>query len=195
MGKASKAPKDVVECNLDKLKELILYIATESEGDDRFGAIKLNKILFYSDFAAYRTLGKSITGAEYQKLGEGPAPRELLLCRKEMERKNEIEIEFRPYFNGVQQRLVARRPPRLSKFSKIELSIVDQVIEAFWSKNGREVSEESHKEYGWRLANEYETIPYSASFFSSEPLTAEQVELGRDIAERHGLVIKTPALV
>ena len=34
----------------DKFRELILYIAQESEGDPNFGATKLNKILFFCDF-------------------------------------------------------------------------------------------------------------------------------------------------
>jgi len=63
--------------NEEKLAELILYVCHKSEADERFGATKLNKILFYSDFAAYRQLGQPITGADYQNLEEGPAPRKL----------------------------------------------------------------------------------------------------------------------
>ena len=51
-----------------KLRELILYLARESEGDDYFGVVKLNKLLFYIDFEAYRRFGKSVTEQEYQAL-------------------------------------------------------------------------------------------------------------------------------
>src|ERR1035437_1475045 len=61
--------------NDDKLRELVLYIATASEGDEPFGKVKLNKILFFADFEAYRRFVRSITGHEYQKLAQGPAPR------------------------------------------------------------------------------------------------------------------------
>ena len=61
-----------------KFRELVLYIAEQSEGDPRFGAVKLNKILYYSDFEAFRVLGESITGATYRKLSEGPAPLQML---------------------------------------------------------------------------------------------------------------------
>jgi hypothetical protein len=44
-----------------KLQELILYVAKMSEGDPAFGAIKLNKLLFYSDFRAFLDARKSIT--------------------------------------------------------------------------------------------------------------------------------------
>ncbi len=50
-----------------KLRELVLYLATLSEGDATFGKVKLNKLLFYADFNAYLKFGKPITGHEYQK--------------------------------------------------------------------------------------------------------------------------------
>ena len=70
--------------NLEKIKEAILYVSKLSKGDPRFGAIKLNKILYYADFRAYRELGNSISNATYQHLNEGPAPRELLPAIEEL---------------------------------------------------------------------------------------------------------------
>jgi len=45
----------------EKFRELILYIARKSEDDPKFGAVKLNKILFFSDFAAFRAFGKIVS--------------------------------------------------------------------------------------------------------------------------------------
>lgn len=64
--------------NKEKFRELILYVANMSRNDPDFGAVKLNKILYYADFRAYRELGRPISGAAYRKLSEGPAPRQLL---------------------------------------------------------------------------------------------------------------------
>lgn len=58
----------------EKLRELILYIAQKSKTDPRCGAVKLNKLLYYADFSAYRLLGRAITGAEYQHLKKGRRP-------------------------------------------------------------------------------------------------------------------------
>ena len=54
--------------NEQKFKELVIYIAGRCESDPYFGAVKLNKLLFFSDFFAYAKLGNPITGAEYMKL-------------------------------------------------------------------------------------------------------------------------------
>ncbi|HZQ34888.1 MAG TPA: hypothetical protein VFD32_03070 [Dehalococcoidia bacterium] len=51
------------EIDSRKLGELILYVAEKSSDDPRFGATKLNNILFFSDFLAFGQLGRSITGA------------------------------------------------------------------------------------------------------------------------------------
>ena len=173
--------------NEEKFRELVLYIALRSDDDKRFGAIKLNKILFYSDFNAYRELGEPITGAAYQHLGEGPAPRELLPVRKKMMDGDELKIEPRLYFGKVQNRIIPLRPPNLNLFTIAEIRIVEEVINTFWELSGTELSKRSHEEYGWRLTDDNETIPYAAALFSEEPLTQEQIERGQEVAAQHEL--------
>src|SRR5437660_6974881 len=51
-----------------RYKELVLYICQKCATDQKFGATKLNKILYFSDFLAYAELGEPITGFEYQRL-------------------------------------------------------------------------------------------------------------------------------
>jgi hypothetical protein len=113
------------EFDRDKFAELILYIALRSDNDKRFGAIKLNKILFYSDFNAYKELGAPITGASYQHLGEGPAPREMLPTTARMKSEGSLKIEAHTYFAKVQPRAVPLRPPNLSIFTTSEIRVVD----------------------------------------------------------------------
>src|SRR2546425_884388 len=75
----------------EKLAEMILHIAQLSEGDEPFGATKLNKILFYCDFLSYLYHGKPITGQEYQKLPNGPAPRRLVPVLQYLESVQDIK--------------------------------------------------------------------------------------------------------
>jgi uncharacterized phage-associated protein len=179
MGKTTHKEK----FNKAKFKELLLCIASKSESDERFGSIKLNKILYYSDFFAYRLLGHSITGADYMNLSEGPAPKQLLTARAELKSEGLLDLEYRPYFNGIQQRPVAKRGCNEQLFETNELSIVNQVIRGLWPFNGKEVSDISHREYGWKLTNESEIIPYRTAWLSSEPLAQDQIEYGIKLAE------------
>ncbi len=120
-------------------------------------------------------------------MSEGPAPRELVPTRNALVQSGELDIISQHYFGGQQKKPVAMRMPNLRLFSKSEIQIVDEVIEEFWTLNGKQVSDRSHTEYGWLLTEPGETIPYSAAFFSTAPLTQEQVEKGQEIASRHEL--------
>ena len=172
--------------NADKFREAIVYIASRSERDPYFGAVKLNKALYFSDFAAYRRLGKPITGATYQNLAEGPAPRQMLPIRNEMIREGQVTLESRAYFNTVQQRIVPWRSPDVSHFSPAELAIVDEILEATSTLSARAVSDLSHLEMGWRLTQPGDTIPYESAWLSSGPLPQEAQEYAREVSERRG---------
>src|SRR5690348_3295402 len=67
-----------------KFKELILHVTSQCVKDRYWNATKLNKVLFYADFLAFRDHGEPITGAEYFALENGPAPKALLPIREEM---------------------------------------------------------------------------------------------------------------
>lgn len=170
-----------------KFRELMLYVAEKSESDPRFGAVKLNKILYYSDFAAYRQLDQSITDAEYQHLEEGPAPKFLLPARDALISDDAARIEERSYFNRSQQRLVAIDTPDYNLFTAQELQIVDQVIDALWENDGAGVSDLSHREFGWATTGLNETIPYYTAWIGSDALTPEQLREGLEVAKRNGL--------
>lgn len=156
-----------------KFRELILYIASRCEGDLFFGATKLNKILFYSDFLCFERTGKPITGADYLALEHGPAAKQLLPERESLERNGDIVFVRRQ----LQHRIVARRDPDLSRFSAEEIAIADKVMELLKNADAYRVSELSHAFLGWKAARaEAEangrqvTIPYGTAFVSNEPL-------------------------
>ena len=176
MSDPTKAPDD------QKLRELILFISARSEGDETFGATKLNKLLFFADYLAYRQLGKSITGQEYQKLDNGPAPRRLLPIIGDMQESGDLVFSERQYFGYVQRRSVALRDPDLSCFSGEEIAIVCQLIEFWHGKTAREISGASHHFPGWQLAETGETIPYDAALADLRKPTAEECAIGGELA-------------
>ena len=65
-----------------RFRELIVYISQRSAEDPHFGAVKLNKILYHSDFRAYERFGVPLTGVCYFRLKAGPAPKALLPVRR-----------------------------------------------------------------------------------------------------------------
>ena len=177
------------EINYDqrKFEELVLYLCQCSEDDPRYGATKLNKLLFYIDFGSYVRLGMPVTGATYRRLPAGPAPSEMPSVREKLLDAGDAVVEQRPYRWRLQDRLVACREPDLSIFSADELNLVNEVVREFWHYNARAISEESHREWGWLTSEEYADIPYQAAWVSSQPLSDTQIEHGLQLAEELGL--------
>jgi len=165
-----------------RLRELILYIAEKSCSDPAFGATKLNKLLFYSDFLAYLNFGKAVTGQDYFRLENGPAPRRLLPIRQSMIEDGDIIVQKAEFCGFPQDRVVALRPANKDEFAPHELSLIDKVLELHKGKTASEISEESHEFVGWSLAQDKETIPYEVARLSTKQiLTDEELEYGKHL--------------
>jgi hypothetical protein len=167
-----------------KLRELILYICETSEGDESFGSVKLNKLLFYSDFLAYQKFGKAITGHEYQKLEQGPAPRAMLPMMNDMTGKDELRVREGDYFGKRQKKPLALREPQLDKFNGNEIALVDRLIKRFWGMSGTAISELSHEFVGWQIVEMGETIPYSLALLDTRPLTEQEKQWALELEPR-----------
>jgi hypothetical protein len=164
--------------NENKFRELVLFIARRSEGDPRFGAIKLNKLLFYSDFLAYLELGYPITGQPYFALENGPAPRYMVRVREQMVKSKEIAIARKPTLSGVQERVLALREPDPNKFTPAEIDLVTKLLDACRGQSGTELSELSHRFAGWRLAGDREDIPYEVALVGNRKPTLSEKSYG-----------------
>ena len=178
-------PKRRIRPNDEKLKELILLIAEWSQADPKFGAIKLNKLLFHSDFSAFLTQGEPITGQEYFALRQGPAPRRLKPITQRMTERHELAYQEVPYYGHVQQRPIALRPADVSAFTPQEVKLIRETVQKFWDMTATEISDQSHLFLGWKSAREKETIPYSTALVSRRPPT--------DRERRRGLALQTLA--
>jgi hypothetical protein len=164
-----------------KFKELILLICTWSEHDPKFGAIKLNKILFHSDFSAYLTYGEAITGEEYFKLKNGPAPRRMLPMTKKMEASGEFAFKEVEYHGFKQKRPIALRPPDIDVFTSREVGLVHKTIAKYWKMSASEISLRSHGFLGWMAVREKETIPYSTALVGTRKPTEAEIAYGLEL--------------
>jgi uncharacterized phage-associated protein len=169
-----------------KLGELLLYVAKRLEDDPAGGATKVNKVLYFAEFAHVRAHGRPITGVEYQKLEHGPAPRRLVPLRRGLEEHGHAAVVDETYLGYVQKRLIAKRDADLSIFSPEERVIVDQVIDALHGRRARDVSELSHDEVGWQMVDVGETIPYEAAYLRQPVVTPAVRRHAAALAERMG---------
>jgi uncharacterized phage-associated protein len=175
-----------------KFVELLLYVAERLRADRAGGATKVNKVLYFADFAHVRRHGRPITGAEYQKLQHGPAPRRLKPVRDRLVAEGAAEIHREDFLGYTVNRLVPLRPADTSVFSSEELATIESVLDDLDGLNARQVSDLSHEEAGWLLVDEGDTIPYEAALVGArQVVTGTRRALEQAVVERYGLGAST----
>lgn len=171
-----------------KFKELLPYVADRLSGDRAGGATKVNKVLFFADFTHVRRTGTAITGAEYQKLPQGPAPRRLLPVREQLLASSEARLVRDEFLGYEVHRLVPVRAADTSVFTASELETINGVLADLEGLNARQVSDLSHDEAGWQLTSDGEIIPYESALVGARQVrtpTSERLE--REVAATYGL--------
>jgi len=168
-----------------RFRELILYVSKKSENDPHFGAIKLNKILYYSDFRAFERFGVPITGTRYFRLPKGPAPKAMIPIHDELQREGALKIEIRYIGDYRQKRTIALRSPILEHFTGDELLLVDEVINDLWNQNAKEVSDASH-DIRWRTLRHGDEIPYEFAFLSNDPISESEIAMTKAWIDENG---------
>jgi len=167
----------------DRLSEAILYVSDKCKNASRYGLIKLNKIIWRADFAAFAARKVPVTGRAYQKLEHGPAPVEMRPLLREMERDHWIEIDQNDLGNNmVEQRVFSVVPPNSRYFSQSDFEFLDAAIEYYWDKTGTEASDDSH-DVAWKTREIGDEMPYELAFLSDKELSGHALSVALKKAE------------
>jgi hypothetical protein len=162
---------------------MILYVSMKYAGARWFGKIKLNRILWKSDFDAFAARRVPVTGRAYQRLQWGPAAIEMSPLYGEMLQDGVIHVESIDLGdNLIEQRTIADVQPELKLFSSNDLSYVDAAIEYYWDKTGREAGDDAQG-VAWQSREEGDPMPYELALLSDRRLGDQQgarlLELGQ----------------
>lgn len=148
----------------DKFDQLVLYICGQVENPADLGAVKLHKILWFSDLANFARCGRSIAGDHYIKMPQGPFSTHAEKAIKRLERASLLAERQMPVYNRTQRQFFATGKADLSAFSADEISIVDDMISAIVRNyTASSISEFSHNRI-WEIARDREAIPLSTVF-------------------------------
>lgn len=158
---------------VDKLQELILFIAQRSEGDANFGKVKLNKLLFFADFQAFRLLGESITGAKYVRKELGPVPDKIKAAMAHLVTEKRLVVRESRVTTYTQHRPIALADANLDAFTAAQIALVTEILERYRDMNATQISEASHEFLAWQMADAEEEIPYHAIMLGKMTATAE----------------------
>jgi len=164
----------VAHNDINKIKELVLYVASKNADNPRFGSTVLNKMLYYSDFFWYAYRGESISGDTYVRNRFGPTPKHLMPAIDKLKSESAVAQAETTYYNFEQSRIVPLRESKSELFTKEQLELVDAVIGWLRSYSAQEVSEMTHRELSWNLLKNGEIVPYYTVFLRSvNPITED----------------------
>jgi hypothetical protein len=142
----------------EKFKRLVHYVAWKAGTHDWFGAVKLNKVLWFADARVYMLTGASITGEAYTRGPYGPVPRHIEAAEKELLHEGAIQIRKESKLT----RVTALRPAKANWFSSDELMSIDYWIKHIDEEHtAKSISDKSH-DYVWEIANMGEELPLYA---------------------------------
>src|SRR5438445_488262 len=109
-----------MQFNRAKFKDVILYTCHKCDSS-KLGAVKLNKVLYFSDMIRYAWTGGPVTGATYRKRKHGPTTDSLLPALRELSAERKLEIHDVNYFGFTKKEYVPLTEPDISRLSKEEI--------------------------------------------------------------------------
>ena len=158
----------VPQKNLDKFKEVLLYVLSKVGSKPNVGELVLYKLLYFIDFNYYEKYEEQLIGATYIRNNYGPTPKEFIKIVEDMEGKDLRKIQD-SYFQYPQTKYLPLRKPDLSKINTQEQKVIDDVINTLSDMNAKQISDYSHNDVPWQTTEEGEVIDYESVFYRTPP--------------------------
>lgn len=149
--------------DFNKFTEMVLFFCT---GDNTWKT-KLNKLLFYADFAFYKLHGRSISGATYCAIDMGPVPDNFSTIYEKLVKEEVLNVDYITFpKGGIGENYSPKRDFNESLFSPDELKTLHAVKEKLKNISTQRIIELSHKEKAWIENNHAKSQPidYSHAF-------------------------------
>ena len=158
----------VPQRNLQKFKEVLLYVLNKIGSKPNIGESVLYKLLYFIDFDFYEKYEEQLIGATYIKNHYGPTPKEFIKIVKEMEGKDLIKVKD-SYFKYPQTKYLSKRESDLTRLKAHEIKMIDSVLDRLSDMNAAEISNYSHKDVPWLTTENGEIIDYESVFYRTNP--------------------------
>ncbi len=155
--------------NVDKFKNLILYILEKCAGRPNVGETVLYKLLYFSDFNYYEIYEEHLTGATYRKFAKGPVPREVNDILKEMVNSGLLQFFNVKYYGYQQKRYFPLVASDRRLFNGAEIEVIDKVIDQLCGMSAVEISKYSHGDMPWKATGDRQEIDYELVFYREAP--------------------------
>jgi transcriptional regulator with XRE-family HTH domain len=165
---------NVPQKNLEKFKEVLLYILSKVGSKPNVGETVIYKLLYFIDFDYYEKYEEQLVGATYIKNRYGPTPIEFRKIVDKMIKGKEIEKVKSKYFEYPQTKYLPAREADLSKLSANEIEVIQNVLNRLADIDAAKISEYSHNDVPWLTTKDGEIIEYESVFYRTAPYSVRQ---------------------
>jgi uncharacterized protein YwgA len=143
-----------------RLDELVLYVCSRVERPADLGAVKLQKVFWFSDCALFVRRNKPLTGATYVKGPYGPYSPQIEKSIQRLLKSNRLAEKK----IGGQRQFFATERANVAQFDGDQIAQLDATIEQIVKNHSAaSISEASHDRI-WELAELGEDLPLSGVF-------------------------------
>ncbi len=161
---------------VNKFKNVLLYILERCAGKPNVGETVLYKLLYFSDFNYYELYEEHLTGAQYRKLPYGPVPQKLDSIIGQMIENGQVQKVKTEYHGYPQMRYLPLEKADLTALKASETEVIDRVLEQMSDWSAAMLSNYSHGDKPWKASKEGEEINYELVFYRRPPYSIRVYE-------------------
>jgi len=166
----------VPKLQVNKFRNVLLYILEQCAGKPNVGETVLYKLLYFSDFNYYELYEEHLTGARYLKLPYGPVPQKLDSIISQLIRAGQLQRIKTEYYGLQQTRYLPLIKPDLDQLKASEKAVIDRVLGQMSDWSASSISNYSHKDMPWLATKDGEEINYELAFYRDAPFTVRNYQ-------------------
>ncbi|MDD5103066.1 MAG: DUF4065 domain-containing protein [Candidatus Peribacteraceae bacterium] len=151
--------------NVEKFKEVLLYVLGKVGAFPNVGKTVLFKLLYFIDFDFYEKYEEQLIGATYRKEAYGPLPVEFEAIVQQMKENGELQEVHGKYYEMEQIKFFPLQKPKLNGLSANEIAMIDDVLRRYSQYGAKEISAIAHMDVPWKVHDMHEIIDYESVFF------------------------------
>ena len=168
--------REIPKENIAKFKEVLVYILGKIGSRPNIGQTAIYKLLYFIDFDYYEKYEEQLIGATYIKNTFGPTPISFAKVVHQLEDSGKLVEVKSKYFDRDQTKYLPVKEANVSSLSGQELKHIDDEIERLGHFSARQLSDLSHKDTPWIVAEDKGTINYQHVFYRPEETSVREYE-------------------
>ena len=162
--------------DLEKFGRLVQYVCHQAP-QEKFGAVKLNKVLWISEKYWYDKYGETVTGEVFIRKPQGPVASHMLQVRDTLERGGRVKIgKSKPQKGEELESTVfhSKHKPDMNDFPAEFVAAVDVFLQAICNEHTSQTISVKTHDWLWRETADGQPMSFAAYYRNEDITAAEQ---------------------